>query len=462
MSKSVVSSDPSSWEHMFRAYDIRGVYGKDLTIEVAETIGKAFGTYIGADKNLAVGRDIRIGSEQLKDAVVKGLVSTGCHVGDLGIVTTPIMYFGIAHRNKDGGVMITASHNPPEWNGLKLCREKGVIVGQGSGIEEVKNIIANGKFRASTKKGKIQVLEGIINEYAKFVRGKVHVEKKLRVVLDTGNSVPGLVAPMIFRQEGCEVEVLNERLDGTFPSRSPEPTETSLQQLMSAVKRSNADLGVGYDADGDRAVFVDDTGRMLTGDFASIIFTRALITKAKKKVVYDVSCSSAVEEAILEKGGIPIVERVGRPFMMGRVLREKAVFGGERSGHFYFPDIYGLDDGTFSSLKMAEILSKSDMSLSQLVERIPMYYSSTVNVPFPDEHKFAVIGCLRARLEKKGFRILDIDGVKAMDENGWVLLRPSNTEPLIRIFAEGKTREKLRQFLDLAKRILNEEAESVK
>lgn len=447
---------------MFRAYDIRGVYGKDLTLDIAETIGRAFGTYIGAGKNLAVGRDIRIGSEQLKDAVVKGLASTGCNVNDLGVVTTPITYFGIAHRNKDGGVMITASHNPPEWNGLKLCREKGIIVGEGSGIEEVKDIISSRKFRASAKKGKIQASKGIIDEYTKFVMGNVHIARKLKVVLDTGNSVPGLVAPKIFRQEGCDVEVLNEKLDGTFPSRSPEPTENSLQQLMSAVKRSKADLGVGYDADGDRAVFVDDSGRMLTGDFTSIIFARAFITKANKKVVYDVSCSSAVEEAILEKGGVPIVERVGRPFMMGRVLHENAVFGGERSGHFYFPDIYGLDDGTFSSLKMAEILSKSDMSLSQMVEQIPKYYANMVNVPFPDERKFEVIGRLKTKLEKKGFRILDIDGVKASDKHGWVLLRPSNTEPMIRIFAEGKTEEDLKRFLDLAKRMLEEEAESAK
>jgi len=447
---------------MFRAYDIRGIYGKDLTTGFAETIGRSFGTFVGSGKKLAVGRDVRVGSEQLRNAVVKGLVSTGCHIVDVGIVTTPILYFGIAHKNKDGGVMVTASHNPPEWNGLKLCREKGIIVGQGSGIEEIRSIIAHGKFRVAAKKGKIEAHEGIVNEYGRFVMGKVRIERKLSVVLDTGNSVPAIVAPRLFKQTDCKVEVLNEKLDGTFPSRSPEPTEASLQQLVIAVKEANADLGVGYDGDGDRAVFVDDTGRILTGDFTSAIFAQAFITKGKRKVVYDVSCSSAVEETIKAKGGVPVVERVGRPFMMDRVLREKAVFGGERSGHFYFPDIYGLDDGTFASLKMAEILSRSDMSLSQMVDRVPKYYSSMVNVPFSDQHKFTVIGHLKTRLEKKGFRILDIDGVKAQDENGWVLLRPSNTEPLIRIFAEGKTSQKLGQILELAKMMLKEEAEKLK
>ncbi len=447
---------------MFRAYDIRGIYGKDLTTDFAETIGKAFGTIIGSGKKLAVGRDVRIGSEQLKDAVVKGLVSTGCQVDDLGIVTTPILYFGIAHNRKDGGVMVTASHNPAEWNGLKLCREKGVIVGQGSGMEEIKEIIVNGKFIKSKTKGKVETYRGIVNQYAAFVLGKIRIERKLKVVLDTGNSVSGIVAPKLFRQTGCRVEVINEELDGTFPSRSPEPTEASLQQLISAVKKARADFGVGYDGDGDRAVFVDDKGRVLTGDYTSVIFAQAFITKGKRKVVYDVSCSSAVEEAIKAKGGIPVVERVGRPFMMDRALREKAVFGGERSGHFYFPDIYGLDDGTFASLKMAEILSRARMPLSRMVDKIPKYYSSTVNVPFPDEHKFTVIERLKAKFEEKGFQIIDIDGVKAQDENGWVLLRSSNTEPLIRIFAEGKTHAKLTQLLGLAERMLKEEAEKLK
>jgi phosphomannomutase/phosphoglucomutase len=462
ISKRVVSSEPSSWEHMFRAYDIRGIYGKDMTPQIAEKIGMALGTFIGTGKELAVGRDIRIGSEQLKNAVVKGLVSTGCKIDDLGIVTTPILYFTIAHKHKDGGVMVTASHNPPEWNGLKLCREKGLIIGEDSGMEQIKNIIKNKKFIKAARQGRTKTYEGIVNEYARFVLKKISIEKKLKVVLDTGNSVPAIVAPMLFKQVGCKVTVINEKLDGTFPSRSPEPTEESLQQLISVVKKTKADFGVGYDADGDRAVFADDLGRVLTGDFASIIFAQALITKEKRKVVYDVSCSSAVEETIKAKGGVPIVERVGRPFMMDRVLKEKAVFGGESSGHFYFPEIYGLDDGAFTSLKMAEILSKLNVPFSQIVDSIPKYHSSTMNVPCPDEIKFNVIEHLKTKFQEKGFQILDIDGVKAQEEKGWVLMRASNTQPIIRITAEGKTQGKLTQLLELAKKMLKEGVESVR
>jgi phosphomannomutase/phosphoglucomutase len=214
---------------------------------------------------------------------------------------------------------------------------------------------------------------------------------------------------------------------------------------------------VGYDADGDRAVFVDDLGRLLTGDFASIVFARALISRQKRKVVIDVSCSSALEEAVRKSGGIPIIERVGRPFMMNGVLKEDAAFGGERSGHFYFPHIYGLDDGTFASLKMAEILSKSKIPLSRIIDEIPKYPSVTLNVPCADEIKFKVVGNLKSKFQAKGFQILDIDGVKAQNEQGWVLLRPSNTEPLVRIFAESKTQTSLKQLMELAEKMLKEE-----
>jgi len=448
--------------HIFRAYDIRGIYGKDLTPEIAEIIGKGFGTFLGGRRNLAVARDIRNGGEQLKNAMVKGLMSTGCDIADYGITTTPVFYFGIAHQNREGGAMTTASHNPPEWNGFKLCREKGVIVGQGSGVEEIQQIIAERTFAEPRKKGKVETHEGVIDEYSDFILDRIHVEKQLNVVLDTGNSVSGIVAPKLFKETGSRVKVLNEKLDSTFPSHPPEPTETALQQLANEVKKTHADLGVAYDGDGDRAVFVDDKGRFLTGDFSSIIFARALMTKSNKKVVIDVSCSSALEDTIKAEGGIPLVERIGRPFMMTRVLQENAVFGGERSGHFYFPHVYGLDDGTFASLKMAEILSRSSMPLSKMVDQIPRHYSTTVNVPFPDEHKFKTVKRLKPQFEEMGFSILDIDGVKARDKMGWVLLRPSNTEPIIRIFVEAKTQDRLAQLLDLAQKTLKEEAERVR
>lgn len=447
-------------EHIFRAYDIRGIYGRDLTPKIAEQIAMGFGTYIGGvGKNLAVGRDVRLSGEELKNAVVKGLVSVGCNVMDLGLVTTPILYWTIAHLNRHGGVMVTASHNPPEWNGFKLCREKGLIVGQGFGMEELKEVVKRKKFVKPAAPGKRETYGGIIGEYSRFILDKIKLGRKLRVVLDTGNGTTGIIAPKLFRQLSCEMTVLNEELDGRFPYRSPEPTPEALQQLRSEVKKTGADFGVGYDGDGDRSVFVDDKGRILTGDIVSIIFAKALIKKAWNKVVYDVSCSLAVEESIRASGGVPVVEKVGRPFMMERVLRENAIFGGERSGHFYFSDIYGIDDGTYASLKMAEIISKGRESLSQMVDAVPQYYSSTVNMACSDEHKFKVTEKTKEFFEKLGYKIVQIDGVKAYDEEGWVLMRPSNTEPLIRVFVEGKTKRKHEQLLSLAEKVLREEIE---
>jgi len=447
-------------KYIFRAYDIRGIYGRDLTPQIAELIGKGFGTYIGGvGRNLAVGRDARLGGEELKNALVKGLVSVGCNVIDLGLVPTPVLYWAIAHLHRHGGAMVTASHNPPEWNGFKLCGEKGLIIGQGSGMDKIGEIVTKKKFAGAVALGTTETYGRILDEYSRFIRGKIKLEGKLRVVLDPGNGASGIIAPQLFRQFGYEVTVLNEELDGRFPSRSPDPSAEALQPLRAEVKTNDADFGVGYDGDGDRSVFVDDKGRILTGDMVSIIFAKAFIKKARNRVVYDVSCSMAVEESIRASGGVPLVEKVGRPFMMERVLRENAVFGGERSGHFYFSDIYGIDDGTYASLKMAEIISKSRETLSQMFDAVPKYYSSTENMACPDEHKFKVTERTKKFFEKLGFKIILIDGVKAYDEEGWVLMRPSNTEPLIRVFVEGKTKRKHAQLLSLARKVLKKEIE---
>jgi len=404
-----------------------------------------------------VGRDVRLSSPQLKTAVVKGLVSVGINVIELGIVTTPIFYWAIPHKRLDGGVQVTASHNPPEWNGFKLCREGGVIVGQGSGMEEVKEIVLRRKFALSDVRVKPQLYGQVLSDYARFILKKIKLRKKLKVVLDTGNGACGIIAPKLFRQLGCSVRVLNQKLDGAFPGRGPAPDEETLGQLKMEVVKSSVDFGVGYDGDGDRSVFVDDEGRILTGDVAAAVFSRALIKKRADKVVLDVSCSLALEESIREKGGTPIVERVGRPYMMERTLKEGAIFGGERSGHFYFPEIYGIDDGTYASLKMAEILSGINMKFSDIVDSIPKYYDSTFNVECPDRHKFAVTKRTKASFVEKGYKILEIDGVKAIKSDGWVLVRASNTEPLIRVFVEGKTKDKLKQLLTLAKNVIEEE-----
>ncbi|MEM2936099.1 MAG: phosphomannomutase/phosphoglucomutase, partial [Candidatus Bathyarchaeia archaeon] len=341
-------------EHIFRAYDIRGVYGRDITEEVAEDIGKAFGTYIGgAGKNLVVGRDVRLSGETLQRALTVGLVSTGCRVEDIGVVPTPVFYFAVAHYAKDGGVMVTASHNPAEWNGFKIAREKGFICAEGMGMEEIKDIVFTRRFKLAPC-GKMEKYEGALLDYANFALSKIEIKKGLKVAMDLGNGTCSLIAPKLFKDAGAEVVAINAEPDGTFPAHEPEPTEETLRELKEVVVGEGADFGVGYDGDGDRALFVDDKGRVIPGDTTLIVLAEYYLKKQRgAKVVYEVSCSSSVEEAIKTHGGKPLVSRVGHAYIMDKMIQEGAILGGEVSSHLYFADIYGFDDALYAGLKLA-------------------------------------------------------------------------------------------------------------
>ena len=448
--------DPTefSFDRIFRAYDIRGVFDEDLTDEVATRIGAAFAAFLGKDKEVLVARDVRLSGEVLRNALVSGLVS-GCDVTDVGIVPTPLLYFAVNRLQKDAGIMITASHNPPEWNGFKAFRRKGCIYGKD--MEKVKQTAKEVDLERLKKRGKLSSHKGIIQEYMDFVVNKIEIERSLKVVADTANGTCGLVAPSLFKQLGCKILTLNQNPDGTFPAHLPEPKEETLGELKREVVKNKADFGVGYDGDGDRAVFVDEKGNVVPGDLTLLVFAKDVLQENKgAKIVYELSCSMAVEEYVKELGGIPIVERVGHTFIMDKMIEENALFGGEKSSHFYFSECYGMDDAIFASLRMAEILSKSGENLSEMVDSLPKYPSIyEKNFECPDNLKFVVIEKLRVRFKEYGLKVLDIDGVKLLDKDGWVLLRPSNTEPIIRVSAEARTEEKLKELYKFAKKELN-------
>ncbi len=431
-------------EKIFRAYDIRGVYGEDLTEDVAKCIGQAFGTYLEV-KEIIVGRDVRLSGYALECALVDGVLSTGCQVYEIGVVPSPVLYFTIVHQEKDGGVMVTASHNPSEWNGFKLCRERGLIVAQGMGMEEVKEIAVTRRFR-SAHPGKFERYDRALEDYADFVLSKIEIKRKLRAAMDLANGTCTLIAPRLFRNLDLEVVALNTEPDGNFPAHMPEPTEETLNELRRIVLREEADFGVGYDGDGDRALFVDDKGRIVPGDVALIILAEEYLKEKRgTKVVYEVSCSSIVEEMIRAYGGVPVLSRVGHAYIMDKMIRENAILGGEVSSHLYFSDIFGFDDAIYASLKMAEILSKTDIMLSEMVDSIPRYPSTPIkNYDCPDEKKFRVVEGLREEIEQMGFVITTIDGVKAIEKNGWFLIRASNTLPQIKMVAEAKNERELR------------------
>ncbi len=444
------------YNHIFRAYDIRGIFGKDLTREVANRLGAAFAVFLGANKEVVVARDVRLSGETLRNSLVSGLLS-GCNVTDIGVVPTPLLYFAVNRIQKDAGIMITASHNPPQWNGFKLFGRKGCIYGKD--MERIRDLTRNIDLETlGEKRGKSDKYNEIIQEYIDFAQNEIEIKRIPKIVADTANGTCGLVAPSFFKRLGCDIRVLNQNPDGTFPAHLPEPKEETLVELKKEVLRNDADFGVGYDGDGDRAVFVDEKGQVIPGDLTLLIFAKDVLQKTKgAKIVYELSCSMAVEEYVKKLGGIPIVERVGHTFIMDKMVEENASLGGEKSSHFYFSECNGVDDAIFASSRMAEILSKSKEKLSEIVDSLPKYPSIyEKNFGCPDDVKFAVVEKLRSKFKDYGLRVLDIDGIKMLDKDGWVLLRPSNTEPIIRVSAEARTEEKLIRLYEFAKKELEQ------
>jgi phosphomannomutase/phosphoglucomutase len=445
------------FDRLFRAYDIRGVFPEQLDEHIATILGAAFAQFLGKRGEVVVGRDVRLSGERLKNGLVSGLISGGCNVTDVGVVSTPMVYFATNQLQKDAGIMITASHNPPEWNGFKLFSRGGCIYGEK--MVQIKQIAQTiNMSRSGQILGKTTNYKRIFQDYTDFVLGKIHVSKKLKIVADTSNGVCGLFVPSLFEKQECEILTLNEKPDGRFPAHLPEPKESTLGELKKQVIETKADFGVGFDGDGDRAVFVDEKGRMIPGDLALLIFAKDVLERQKgAKVVCELSCSLAVEEYVKAHGGTPIVEKVGHTFIMDRMITEDATIGGEKSGHFYFAETNGVDDAIFASLKMAEILSKTNEKLSAIFDNLPRYPSiHDKNFSCSDNLKFEVIERLKSKFKSEGRNILDMDGLKLLDKTGWVLLRPSNTEPIIRVTAEAKTEKRLAELYAFAEKELNQ------
>lgn len=444
---------------IFRAYDVRGIYGKDLDEKTAELLGKSFGTFIGKGKKVAVGRDYRLSGEKLKKSFVLGMISVGCNVVDVGEVTTPMMYFAVRKYNLDGGVEVTASHNPPEWNGFKMTREGGVLCSQGFGMEEIRDAFMTEKF-ASGSIGEISKLD-VSNDYADFVTSKIASVKKLKIVLDPGNGAACGISEKIFRKAGHDVVVINGNPDGAFPSRPSEPLEENVTKLKREVVKVGADMGIAFDGDADRLAMVDNLGRFVwSGNVTIPLFSQHYLAKNKNaKIVFDICCSSYVEEFIRSNGGVPIASRVGHSFVMNKMMEEGAVFGGEYSNHLYFSEVFGFDDALFGGLKMAEIVASSGEKFSDMVDQIKRYPASNVTeVHCDDAKKFDVVSRIAGRLKSEGYRVLDIDGAKAFDKDGnWVLVRASNTAPVIKVNSEAKSEDRMKELSDYGSRITMEE-----
>lgn len=448
-------------ENVFRAYDIRAVFNEEIDAENIVRIGLAFGTYLGGQGLIFTGRDIRTSSKIVENAAVSGICSTGCDVASLGLLPIPLLNFYTWKHKPKAGLMVTASHNPPEFTGLRFRHNDGT--GFSEENLKIKKIYLEGKFdkKPWNKLGEFTSINTqlVILEYTKYLLEKISLERQLKVVLDPGTGTASVVAPQLFRKAGCKVFTINSQIDGTFPGRDSYPREGNINDLQKITADYGADIGVAYDGDADRAVFVDNKGRIVRPEVAGVLFIRDALFKKKGKVVANVSSSMIVQEQVEALGGEVVYERVGDVFMADAIKKHHAVFGIEPSGHFYSSLFYPFDDGIQSSLLLAEIISRKNKPLSELVDEIPVYPIMEETIKCPDEKKFQVIERVKEKLEKRGYKLNLIDGVRVDKQDGWAIVRPSNTQPLIRVTAEAKTETKLKQLKGEILGLLKEELE---
>ncbi len=442
---------------IFRQYDVRGVVGDDLTEEVTEKLGKGYGAYmVGLGKQkVSVGYDARPSSPGFSDALIQGLLSTGLDVVDIGPVPTPTFYFSLFHLDVDGGVMITGSHNPPEFNGFKLAVGRTTIYGDD--IQTVRRIIEAGEY----VQGQGELTQRDVKAaYETTLKERIGpFERRLRVVVDAGNGMAGMFCPQVLQDLGAEVFGLYCEVDGTFPNHHPDPTVPAyLADLTAKVLTEKADLGMAYDGDADRLGIIDKEGNIIWGDQLLILFSREVLARQPgATIIFEVKCSQALPEEIEKAGGVPIMWRTGHSFIKKKMKEENAPLAGEMSGHLFFADeYYGYDDAIYASLRLVRLLSRTEKSIGELLADVPKYYSTPeIRVDYPDEEKFQVVAALVEHLKKR-YQVVDVDGARILFGDGWGLVRASNTQPILVLRFEARSPERLEE---IKQRVLSELSE---
>jgi len=447
-------SNEAAWEiimtikpEIFRQYDIRGIVDNDLTPETVELLGKGMGTYFRrrSKKRVALGWDCRLSSPAFSEYLSKGLQSTGCDVIHLGMIPTPLLYFSIYYKNMDAGVMITGSHNPPEYNGFKMMSGKDTLFGDN--IQDILKLIVSEDF--IQEKGAQASSYNIVPEYQEYVLKDIKLKKSLKVVVDAGNGTGGVVAVPIFKKLGCDVVELYCDMDGNFPNHHPDPTlPEALQDLIQKVAETGADLGIAYDGDSDRIGVIDDQGRIIWGDQLLILFAREVLAHHPgAPIISEVKASQVLFDEIEKLGGRPIMWKTGHSFIKKKIKEENALLAGEMSGHIFFADRYfGFDDAIYSSARLLEILSKSEKKLSEHFVGLPQTISTPeIRIYASESVKFRIVEGVKTELAKK-FPIIDIDGVRAIFPKGWALVRASNTQAILVLRFEAETEEDLQNI----------------
>jgi len=435
---------------IFREYDIRGTVGETLDTDSALKIGKGFGSYLSnyGGKTVVVGRDNRLSSFDLQQAAIDGLISTGCQVIDVAQLPTPTFYFSVIQLKADGGMVITASHNPPQYNGFKMRRGENAVFGEE--IQQIRKIIEAEDFKLGEGRREVR---RVIDDYLSAIKDRIKLKRRLKVVVDAGNGTTGPVVTRLLKDLGCELTELYCEPDGTFPHHLPDPTvERYLVDLIAEVKETGADVGIGLDGDGDRLGAVDEKGNIMWGDQLLSLFTREIIKRKPAAVVFDVKCSQALIETITQCGGTPVMWKTGYPNIQAKMKEVQAPLGGEMSGHFYFMDDYfGFDDGIFASCRLLQLLSGTDKTLSQLLNTIPHYHSTPeIRTECSEKDKFRIVRELKDYFKGK-YETIEVDGIRILFEDGWALIRASNTQPLLVLRFEAKTEKRMEEIKKIVK-----------
>ncbi|MFT7618660.1 MAG: phosphomannomutase [Planctomycetota bacterium] len=419
---------------VFKAYDVRGIYGDEIDEVLAEKIGASFVHLIGGGP-IVVGHDMRDCAPSISEAFMRGAQSQGADVIFIGLASTPMTYYAIGSMGCNGGVQITASHNPSQYIGMKFCRASCVPVGYDTGIVEMENACAGDLPAAVATPGTrkdVEIGTGYIDHVASFISTDI----KLKCVIDAGNGMAGFELPPVLERMGIDAECLYFELDGTFPNHEANPLKVeNMLDVMAAVKKSGADIGLAYDGDADRCAFVDETGTIVANDIMTAIVAKEMLTRHPgAHVVYDLRSSRVVAEEVLKSGGVPIKERVGHSFIKATMRANEAVFGGELSGHYYFKDNFTSDSGVIAMLLVLEIMQRDGKKLSELAAPL-LRYPATGEVNFHIEDKDGMIAQLKEVFADG--RISDLDGVTVEYDTWWFNVRKSNTEPLLRLNLEA-------------------------
>jgi len=432
---------------IFREYDIRGIADSELLSPDIELLGRGLGTYIrrhSGGNRINLGRDCRLSSTRLRDALIRGLLASGCDVTDLGVVPTPVLYYSKQHLKADGAIMITGSHNPPEYNGFKSMSGETTL--HGETIQQVRQLIERDDFESGAGRERSADL---VTPYVNEVASQFKFDRRVKVVADAGNGTAGPVFHRILEKLNVEAAELFFEMDGAFPNHHPDPTVPSnLKDLIESVKQNGAELGIAFDGDSDRIGAIDELGNVIYGDMLMLIYGREILTrKPGATFIGEVKCSQVLYDELAKAGGNPIMYKTGHSLIKEKMKQEHAELAGEMSGHMFFGDrYYGYDDALYSACRLIEIVARSGKPLSAQLANIPKMVSTPeIRVDTPDEAKFEIVADVAAHFKSR-YKTLDIDGVRVLFPHGWGLVRASNTQPVLVMRFEAENEALLQKY----------------